>query len=170
VLIGAAMQTVYVETTIVSYLAAYPSRDLVITAHQQITRDWWRTAKDRFGLYVSEAVMAEIQAGDREVADRRLQLVQDLPILEQTEDVQVLARHYDKALGLSGKARADIPHFAFAVAYEMDYLVTWNCSPIANGEMIKRLMKVNNELKRPTPLIVTPEEILESLLEDMNHD
>jgi len=54
------------------------------------------------------------------------------------------------------------PHFAFAVAYEMDYLLTWNCAHIANGEIIRRLLDVNAELNRFTPLIVTPEEILES--------
>ena len=157
------MQTVYVETSIISYLAAYPSRDLVVAAHQQITRDWWQQVRARFELYISEAVLAEIRSGDPSAGSKRLQLVQDIPILEQTEDVGVLTRHYDKTLGLSGKARADIPHFAFAVSHEMDYLVTWNCSHIANGQMIKRLMKVNTELKRPTPLIVTPEEIMESL-------
>ena len=71
--------------------------------------------------------------------------------------------HYGKTLGLSGKARADIPHLAYAVSYRMDYLVTWNYSHIANGEMIRRLLKANGELNRPTPLIVTPEEILETL-------
>ena len=79
------------------------------------------------------------------------------------DDVRTLAMHYRKTLGLSGKAQADIPHFAFAVSYQMDYLVTWNCSHIANGEMIKRLMTVNAVIKRPTPVIVTPEELLESL-------
>lgn len=153
----------YVETTIISYLAAYPSRDLVVAAHQQITRDWWQTAGVRFDLYISEAVMAEIRSGDPAAGTKRLQLVQDIPILEQTEDVRILTRHYDKTLGLSGKARADIPHFAFAVSHQMDYLVTWNCSHIANGQMIKRLMGVNSELERTTPLIVTPEEIMESL-------
>ncbi len=155
------MQTVYVETTVVSYLAADPSRDLVTAAHQQITRDWWRLAREHFDLYVSEIVMAEIRAGDVEARARRLQLTADLPILRQTKDVQTLARHYERTLGLSGKARADIPHFAFAVSYEMDYLVTWNCSHIANGGVIRRLMRVNDRLTRPTPLIVTPEEILE---------
>jgi hypothetical protein len=62
---------------------------------------------------------------------------------------------------VSGKAQADIPHFAFAVSYEMDYLVTWNCSHIANGQMIKRLATVNSIIKRPTPIIITPEELLE---------
>lgn len=74
----------------------------------------------------------------------------------------MLTFHYLNNLGLSGKARADIPHFAFAVSYEMDYLVTWNCSHIANGQMIKRLAAVNAVIKRPIPVIVTPEELTES--------
>ena len=163
------LKKVYIETSIVSYLTAYPSRDLVIAAHQQISRDWWQSVPGRFELYVSQAVLAEIRSGDLAAVSRRLELVQDLPILGLTDDVRSLAGQYEKRLGLSGKARADIPHFAFAVSYEMDYLVTWNCSHIANGEMIRRLMRVNSELNRNTPLIVTPEEILESL-EDLSHD
>ena len=69
---------------------------------------------------------------------------------------------YDHKLGLKGRARADLPHFAFAVAYEMDYLVTWNCAHIANGEVVRRLREANMELGWFTPLIVTPEEILET--------
>jgi len=90
-------------------------------------------------------------------------LIENLSVLSVNEDVRALTDHYLKNLGLSGKAQADIPHFAFAVSYQMDYLVTWNCSHIANGEMIKRLMTVNTVIKRATPVIVTPEELLESL-------
>ena len=133
------METVYVETSVISYLAASPSRDLVVAAHQQITGDWWQTARERFELYISELVLAEIRAGDPDSGTKRLLSIQDIAILEQTEDVAVLTKHYDKTLGLTGRARADIPHFAFAVSYEMDYLVTWKCSHIANGQMIKRL-------------------------------
>ena len=157
------MQRVYLETTIPSYLAAKVSRDLVIAAHQQITQDWWQTARSRFSLYISEAVLDEVRAGDPEAVERRLRFVETLPVLAINEDVRRLTRHYDKTLGLSGKARADIPHLAYAVSYQMDYLVTWNCAHIANGEMIRRLLKANATLKRPTPLIVTPEEVLESL-------
>jgi hypothetical protein len=160
-----AMQTVYLETTIPSYLAAKASRDLIVAAHQQITQDWWQTARARFELYVSGAVLDEVRAGDPDAVERRLQFIGDLPVLALNDDVRTLTRHYGKALGLSGKARADIPHLAYAVSYQMDYLVTWNCSHIANGEMIRRLLKANTELKRSTPLIVTPEEILESLEE-----
>lgn len=157
------MPTVYVETTIPSYLAAFPSRDLVIAGHQQITHEWWRTAHDRFDLYVSEAVLQEISAGDPGAMARRLAYVDRLPILTLKDDVRALVEVYDRRLGVVGQARADVPHFAFTVAYEIDYLVTWNCAHIANGEMIRRLLDVNAELKRVTPLIVTPEEILEPL-------
>ena len=159
------MLKVYLETTVPSYLAAYPSRDLIIAAHQRISQDWWSTARARFDLFVSEAVLAEIRAGDPEAVSRRLQMIEDVPILELNDDVRSLAACYDERLGLAGRARADIPHFAFAVSYEMDYLVTWNCAHIANGEMIRRLLRVNAELGRATPLIVTPEEILQSLEE-----
>ena len=156
------MPDVYLETTIPSYLAARPSRDLVIAAHQQITHEWWAHARERFDLYVSEAVLAEIRAGDPDAAAQRLDLVAGLPALEINDDIRALVSLYDERLGLVGRARADLPHFAFAVAYEMDYLLTWNCTHIANGEIVRRLMRVNAELRRFTPLVVTPEGILES--------
>lgn len=160
------MPSVYLETTIPSYLAAHPSRDLIIAAHQQITHDWWRNARKRFDLYISEALLDEIRGGDANAASRRLELVQGLPILELNDDVRRLVHEYDQRLGLGGRARADLPHIAFAVAYEMDYLVTWNCRHIANGEVIRRLLESNSELGLSTPLLVTPEEILTGPGED----
>ena len=156
------MPTVYLETTIPSYLAAHPSRDLIIAAHQQISHEWWLTAKERFVLYTSEAVLLEVRNGDPAAVTRRLEVLDDIPILEQNSDVRSLVQTYDQQIGLQGGARADIPHFAFAVAYEMDYLLTWNCKHIANGIIIRRLMNINATLHRKTPLIITPEEILES--------
>ena len=154
------MSSVYLETTIPSYLAAHPSRDLVIAAHQQITHDWWRTAPDRFDLYISQAVLDEIEVGDPDAVARRLEIVQGLPILSFSDDVGRLVEAYDDRLGFVGRARADLVHIAFAVAYESDYLVTWNCRHIASGETIRRLARANAELGRFTPVIVTPEELL----------
>ena len=156
------MPSVYLETTIPSYLAAYPSRDLVIAAHQQVTHDWWRTAPDRFDLYISETVLDEIQAGDLDAVARRLEIVEALPILTLSDDVAALVKAYEDRLRFVGRARADLLHIAFAVAYETDYLVTWNCRHIASGETIRRLARANAELRRFTPVIVTPEELLES--------
>ena len=76
------MLSVYLETTIPSYLAAQPSSDLVVAAHQHISREWWEIAPQRFDLFVSEAVLSEASAGDPEVASRRLSLLEGLPILQ----------------------------------------------------------------------------------------
>jgi len=160
------MPSVYLETTIASYLAAQPSRDLIIAAHQQITHHWWLNARGRFELYISDAVLNEIRGGDPDAAARRLAIVNGLPVLQLNEDVRNLVHEYDRRLGLAGRARADLPHIAFAVAYQMDYLVTWNCRHIANGEVIRRLLDANAALQRPTPLLLTPEEILSTPEED----
>lgn len=157
------MPTVYLETTVPSCLAARPSRDLIIiAAHQQIMHEWWRDACERFDVYISEAVLTEIRAGDPDAAARRLAIVEGLPIVELNNDVRALVHTYDERLGFVGRARADLPHLAFAVAYAMDYLVTWNCTHIANGEVIHRLIDINSEFHRHTPIIVAPEELLES--------
>jgi hypothetical protein len=153
--------TVYLETTVPSYLVARPSRDLIVAAHQQITQEWWATAFERFDMYVSDAVIDEMAVGNVDYSARRLELVSELGVLAFTVDVENLIHSYHERLGLVGSATADLPHFAYAVAYEMDYLVTWNCKHIANGQVIRRLNQINSELQRHTPVIVTPEELLE---------
>lgn len=103
--------------------------------------------------------MDEIRDGDPEIAARRLELVQGLPILELGDDVRELVEIYCHRLGLSDRSQVDLVHIAFAVAYDLDYLVTWNCKHIANGSVIRRLGEINQRFKRPTPVIVTPEEL-----------
>lgn len=155
------MASVYVETTIPSYLTAAPSRDLIVAAHQQITHDWWRTAAERFELFISEAVLDEIQAGNPELAVRRLELVKGLPVLTVNDDVRSLIGIYEERLGLPSRAGTDVVHIALAVAHEVDYLATWNCAHIANGEVLRRLIKINEGLGRFSPLLLTPDELLE---------
>jgi hypothetical protein len=155
------MPSVYVETTIPSYLTAAPSRDLVMAGRQQITRDWWQNAQERFTLYVSEAVLQEIRAGDSVAAARRIELVKGLTVLDVTKEVDSLAEIYQRHFGLPQRARTDIVHIAVAVVYELDYVVSWNCKHIANAQILRRLMDVNYTLGRFTPLLCTPAELLE---------
>ncbi len=153
------MTTVYLETTIPSYLAGRPSRDLITAAHQQITHDWWSTAGTKFDLFVSELVLEEIRSGDPETAARRLEIVQRLPVLAFNDEVRTLARLYATRLGLPPRASADALHIGFAVAYELDYLVTWNCKHLANGHVMHRLVELNREIEKNVPIMVTPEEL-----------
>jgi hypothetical protein len=132
---------------------------LVVAAHQQITHEWWREAKTNFDLVISEAVLEEIRAGDPEMAARRFKIVEDLPVLSLHDGVRGLVRIYLAELGLPPQAAADVVHISFAVAYKLDYLVTWNCKHIANGHVIQRLVEVNRRLGRSTPVILTPEEL-----------
>ena len=160
------MPTVYLETTIPSYLAARPSRDPVVAAHQQMTHEWWRDAREHFDMYVSEAVLTEIRLGDPEAAARRLAVVEGLPVAEINDEVRHLVHIYAQRLGLAARAQADLPHIAFAVAYGMDFLITWNCAHLANRVVIRRLLDLNSELHRYTPMIVTPEDLLEPIGEE----
>ena len=97
----------------------------------------------------SRGIRGYRSASELDGAVRRLAYVDGLPILAVNDDVRALVKAYDKRLGLVGRARADLPHFAFAVAYEVDYLVTWNCAHIANGEIIRRLLRVNAAFGNP---------------------
>jgi hypothetical protein len=155
------MPSVYVETTIPSYLAASPSRDLIVAGQQQLTYTWWQTAKERFELFTSEAVLQEIRAGDPDAAAKRIKLVEGLTILDVTNEVDSLTEIYQRQLNLPQRARMDIVHIAVAVVYELDYVVTWNCKHIANGQILSQLMKVNASLGRFTPLLYTPTELSE---------
>ena len=108
-------QTLYLESTIPSYLTARPSRDLIVAAHQQITHEWWREARTNFDIYVSEAVLDEISAGDPDAASRRLTLTDGLPILALTEEVGSLAIEYQHGLGLPRSAQLDAVHLAITI-------------------------------------------------------
>src|SRR5436309_12831187 len=114
---------VYLETTIPSYLTAWPSRDLVRAAHQQITREWWEQRRSEFELYISQVVLRECQAGDPTAASERLETLDDLPLLEQTEEVTKLAQALLEQVPLPDRAAVDALHSAVATVRGMDYLL-----------------------------------------------
>jgi len=154
------MAIAYLETTIPSYLTSRPSRDLIVAAHQQLTHEWWSGARHGLDFVVSEAVLAEVREGNPEFSDERIKIVREFPVLSLNDDVRSLVKVYATGLGLHPEAAGDVLHISFAVAYEVDYLVTWNCKHIANGHVIRRLQEINARQRRATPVIVTPEELL----------
>ena len=123
------METVYIETTIPSYLTAHRSSQEPMASHQQITKDWWDHERMRFRLYSSIAVRAEISKGDGTAAARRLKAMAGIPELEVTAEVQPLTDSIVQLLQLPQKAEMDAAHVAFAIVHRMDYLLTWNCTP-----------------------------------------
>ncbi len=97
------MPTVYIETTIPSYLAARLSNYMIVAAQQIITRDWWDTAQLNYDLYISEAVLEECRAGDPKIADKRVKLVGNLPILAINDEIVSLALVYHNILVIPEK-------------------------------------------------------------------
>ena len=151
---------VYVETTILSYLTALPSRDLVRAAHQQVTVEWW-AKRDDFSLFISEAVLAEARRGDPAAAARRLDAAGGLDVLAAVREAQCLASELLRAAALPAKAAIDAVHVALATVHGMDFLLTWNCAHIANAIMRPRIESVCEANGFRAPVICTPEELVE---------
>ena len=150
----------YLETTVPSYLTAWPSRDLIRAGHQQITREWWQTRRDNFDIYISQFVLDEAGAGDTEAARERLAALQDFPLLDITDEVGGLAAALIASLALPAKAATDAAHIALAAVHGMHFLLTWNCTHIANAEMAVAIDGVCRERGFSCPVICTPEELM----------
>jgi predicted nucleic acid-binding protein len=124
-----AAKTVYIETSIVSYLTARPTGDLVAAAWQKATLDWWDTQRGRFALFVSDVVIEEAGKGDAEAAARRLEALVGIPLLRITDNVVSLSKALMLAGAVPERALGDSLHIAVSAAHGIDYLLTWNCRP-----------------------------------------
>lgn len=153
---------VYIETTVVSYLMARPSRDLLVAAHQQVTWDWWETSVGRFDMVASQLVLQEARSGDPEAAQDRLDLLGKVKLLEVTKRALALAQRLVASGAVPEKASADALHIAIAVTSDVDYLVTWNCRHLANATMRAQIEEVCLAAGYRPVIICTPEELLEA--------
>jgi predicted nucleic acid-binding protein len=154
------MSKVYVETTVLSYLTARPSRDLVVAGHQQVTRDWWENRRSAFEVYISQLVVREAQAGDPEAADRRLAILAGLPLIDVTSSAVVLGAALVERRVIPRNAVADAMHIAVAAVHGIEYLLTWNMSHIANAELRPMIERVCRTAGFEPPVLCTPEELM----------
>ncbi len=154
------MRSVYVETSIISYLAARPSRDLIVAARQQMTHTWWRDRQPVFDLYVSQVVLDEARGGDPEAAQRRVALLAGLPVLDIALEVAELAAALIVRVPLPLRVGADAAHIAVAAYHGMDFLLTWNSAHIANAELRPRVEQVCRESGYRPPVLCTPDELM----------
>jgi predicted nucleic acid-binding protein len=152
---------VYIETTVISYLTARPSRDVVVAGHQQTTRDWWRTCRDRFEPVASQLVLGEASAGDPEAARERIEILGELNLLEVTVEASALARHLVEAAAIPAKAAQDALHIGVAVTNGVAFLVTWNCKHLANAALRTKIEETCRAAGYEPVVLCTPEELLE---------
>jgi predicted nucleic acid-binding protein len=151
---------VYLESSIISYLAGRPSRDVITLALQQLTLDWWTTRRHEFGLVASELVIKEVAAGDPDVARRRLELLKGIPLLDISEAAIQLAEILVRDAGLPKKAGADALHIATAACHGVQYLLTWNSKHIANAEHRPRVERSCRNAGYEPPVLCTPDELM----------
>jgi PIN domain len=156
------VERVYVETTVVSYLTAWPSRDVVIAGHQQVTREWWDTRRQHYELCVSQLVLGEASAGDSEAAQDRLAVLQPMTVLETTDKALELAKELIQAGALPAKAVGDALHIAVAAAHAVPYLFNMELPSPGERQMRPRIEAVCTAKEFKAPIICTPEELLES--------
>jgi predicted nucleic acid-binding protein len=151
---------VYIETSVISYLTARPSRDIVIAGHQQVTCDWWETATERFHLVTSQLVIQEASVGDKYLAEKRLNVLEPIELLATSTEAIALAQLLISEGPIPKKAVEDAIHIAIAVTNGIDYLVTWNCKHIANAIMRSSIEKICRSQNYEPVTICTPEELL----------
>jgi predicted nucleic acid-binding protein len=152
--------SVYIETSIIGYLTARPSNNLILMANLAATREWWDTRRTQFTLYISQVVLDEVARGDAEIATRRLEILGNFPLLAVSEAVQNLAAQFLAKSNLPPKAADDALHIAAATVYGLDYLLTWNCRHIANAQIQKKLSQISVDAGYELPTICTPYELM----------
>lgn len=156
----ALMPTVYVETSVVSYLVARPSRDLVVAGHQQLTAEWWEHHRHRFDLFVSALVLREAGLGDAVLAQRRMEALRGIPVLDLRPEAAALAREMVERGPVPAKAAVDAAHIALAAVQGIAFLLTSNCKHIANAEMQPALERICRARGYLLPVLCTPEQLM----------
>ena len=158
-----AKKTVYIETSVVSYLTARPTADLLAAACQKVTLDWWETQRSRFDLYTSEVTMQEAGRGNREARARRLDALAIIPLLPITEAVGPLAAALVRGAALPDNAVNDALHVAVAAVHRVDYLLTWNYRHLDNAETKPAIRDTCARHGLVSPEICTPRELMGGL-------
>ena len=153
--------SVYLESTIPSFIVAKMSRVLVTAGRQLITQQWWDEQRKNYRLFVSSVVEDEIIEGDPAFAEKRLALVAEVPRLDVTDEVATLAEEFYRRLHLPDWAKLDATHLALACCFEVDYLLTWNLTHLANAHVERVLAQMQRTREIAIPVICTPEQLMQ---------
>ncbi len=133
------MNTVYIETSIISYLRQRPSSQIVSAARQLLTHRWWNYERDQYELVISQYVLDEASVGNPGLAAQRLELLDGIPLLPYASEIVTLADEIMSLGILPEKAQVDALHIATVAHHQIQYLLTWNCKHIANAKILPRI-------------------------------
>ena len=154
------MDTVYIETSIVSHATAWPSKDQATAILQQQARQWWDQERSNYRLVTSQFVIDEAADGDSDAARLRLEMLNGIPLLRPSDRVEQIAEELIRRSLLPEKAKLDGLHIALAAVGGVHYLLTQNCKRIANAHVLPRVYDLLEDFGLPRLLICTPAEFL----------
>lgn len=154
------MDTVYIETSIISYLRQKPSSQVVTAARQVLTHRWWNNERVNYQLVVSQYVIDEASGGDPTLAADRLLALDGIPLLPHAPEIPQIANAIMSLGVLPPNAQVDALHIATVAHHRVQYLLTWNCKHIANARILPHIQGMLTDLGIPIPIICTPEEML----------
>lgn len=151
--------TVYIESSVISYLTSRPSRDLVTAARQTITAEWWQERSSNYELYISALVEEEIARGDVDAAQRRFAAVGDIPALHISDQAAALAKELIDKEAIPANSVEDALHIGIAASSGIDYLLTWNFRHLNNAETKAAIIEVVESHGFVCPVLCSPEEL-----------
>ena len=150
---------VYIETTIPSYYCEIRDDPESITKRQW-TRDWWDNRSPKYELVISPGVLDELERGDYPTKADALMLVDGLPLLEVTEDIEYIVGEYISHNLMPRDPGGDALHLALASYYQCHFLLTWNCKHLANANKFEHIRHINTLLGLFVPIMTTPYELM----------
>lgn len=155
-----ANQKVYIETSVISYYTSRPSRDLVIAARQETTRELWPVLAGRFDRYISMMVLTEISKGDSSAVDERKKAISDIPVLNITRETEFLAEAIVREGLIPEQFGEDSLHIALASVNGMDYLLTWNFRHLNNALTKTHIGRFIEKQGYVPSVVCSPDELL----------
>ncbi|MEN6450490.1 MAG: type II toxin-antitoxin system VapC family toxin [Thermoguttaceae bacterium] len=156
-------KSVYVETTVVSYFTARPSRDMVAAARQEATRELWPRLISDYESYVSVLVREEACRGDSAQATARLRAIESLPMLDTDEAARALAIQIIQGQGIPEEYPEDALHIALAAVNGIDVLITWNFAHLNNPFTRMMVRQIVENAGYRCPEVCSPDELLEAV-------
>lgn len=151
--------SVYVETSIPSFYFE-PRSEPAMQARREWTRRWWAGARESYELVTSEAVLDELKRGEYPTKRDCLALVSDLPVLAVAPATADVVAAYLSHRLMPADPAGDALHLALASQYKCDFLLTWNCTHLANANKFGHIRRVNTMLGLFVPILTTPLELL----------
>jgi hypothetical protein len=157
---AANLPTLYLETSVVSYLTARPTHDVHAARKQLVTRHWWHNFRSQHAIFTSEVVCNEAERGDPHAAARRAEVLSGLASIHRTAQSNELAARIFARCKLPLRAELDAHHVAIAALNGLEIVLTWNCSHLANEHMIPLMRHACEAYGYAVPQIYTPEQLI----------